>query len=169
MNMDRFRAPDASDEKARCQGQCQRSMHYTLLVDGYCEDCRNDEDQDNDMTEKEMRELDFWIAERVMGWKRGAKWGNGNGEWIIDGKGYDHHHTSFGQTPRFTTDPAAAMQVLEKCIGKTPLEKIEILKAGDEWLVQYFDDPVYESEQDSTLPLAICLIAQRIFRHETKT
>jgi len=46
MQMDRFRAPDASDEIARCQGPCQQKYHYEMLVDGLCENCRPDKDED---------------------------------------------------------------------------------------------------------------------------
>lgn len=44
--MDRFRAPDASDEQATCQG-CGETFHYEdLSDDGYCKDCREEDEEE---------------------------------------------------------------------------------------------------------------------------
>lgn len=51
MNMDRFRAPDASDEIARCQS-CGERFHYTQMDEhNFCPTCHEDEDEkDEDET-----------------------------------------------------------------------------------------------------------------------
>jgi hypothetical protein len=57
--------------------------------------------------------LNFAIAERVMGWTRGRRYGNGNGEWIVPGRD-DKAPLYWSQTPRFSECIEAAMQVIEK-------------------------------------------------------
>lgn len=58
--------------------------------------------------------LDARVAAEVMGWVRGARWGNGNGEWVIAGKGYKDHGLSWSQTPRFSERLQDAWQVVER-------------------------------------------------------
>jgi hypothetical protein len=59
------------------------------------------------------RELNFAIAERVMGWERGKRYGNGNGEWIIpDWK--QVLPLTWSRTPQFCESIEAAMQIVEK-------------------------------------------------------
>jgi len=116
------------------------------------------------MSDTELRELDAFIAEHVME----ATWCGPNlllaGELIFK-KDRNALITIGYPNGRFTptTDPAAAMEVLERCVSESPQHKIEILKAGDEWLLQYKDGCVYETAQDATLPLAICEIARKLF------
>ncbi len=60
------------------------------------------------------RALDMEVAEKILGWERGSRWGNGNGGWTINGESHEKHRTSWNQTPRFSTNIAAAMEVIEK-------------------------------------------------------
>jgi hypothetical protein len=47
MNLDRFQPPTDADDRAICQGACQRILHYEELNDdGICEECANDEDDE---------------------------------------------------------------------------------------------------------------------------
>lgn len=56
-NMSRFREPDASDERADCQGSCGRTLHYTALDEnGLCRMCRPDEHCRSEQQEKDTNE-----------------------------------------------------------------------------------------------------------------
>lgn len=80
------------------------------------------------------RQLDALVAERVMGWVRGHRWGNGNGEWIIDGELYEKHRISWDRTPRYSTGIAAAMQVEDRIAGLGELAKAKYVNALRELL-----------------------------------
>jgi hypothetical protein len=118
------------------------------------------------MTNTELRELDAWIAENVMGWKRANFLSSyGKGRFMVsretgDIMAYDLKGEGFQPT----TDPAAAMEVLKKC-GKTKKNAIEIFclrpdenRSGKE--SYWVNDPKTESE---TLELAIALFAKKLF------
>ncbi len=136
------------------------------------------------MTTTKQRELDAWIAENVMGyipccgdfWVNAVNPGKFNCKpkeatsWAFEypggvtvdrsGKTYCTTHAYQWQP---TTDPAAAMEVLKRCIAETPDKKVEILQAGDEWFLQFKDDGIYERDnQSETLELAICLFAKKL-------
>lgn len=67
------------------------------------------------MTElKAGRELDALVAEKVLGWKRGKRFGNGNGEWEIPGRENDSYKLTCYRTPDYSTDIAAAWEIVEK-------------------------------------------------------
>ncbi len=113
-----------------------------------------------DMTPTELRELDAWIAEHVMGWKisqAGNSGKNQSGQWK--------------SIPIYTTDPAAALEVLKKCyekiwsdnpiITKCQHFKIEIWNNGL-WVVQQ-SEKIETSIESETLELAICLFAKKLF------
>ena len=76
-----------------------------------------------------QREDNAWIAEHVFGWQRGKLWGNGNGEWIVDGKTYPDA-PSWSQTPFYSTDPAATFELESKCAEELGL-------AGDGMIVWF--------------------------------
>lgn len=128
------------------------------------------------MNEKELRELDAWIAEHVMGHKMT----------VFD----DRPAVCVGvsacfkgepldvckDVPSYSTDRAAAMQVLERCAENGILNgefklPVSIFRRGDlKWVVsQNFEDEELESERNcivveaDTLPLAICLFAKELF------
>lgn len=101
------------------------------------------------MNSTELRQLDAWIAENVMGFSTLCKR-------MPDGKISDF---IIGDGSRFcpTIDPAAAMEVLKKCARKScPL----IQHGANE--VYYISSMVAKSEAP-TLELAICLFAKKLF------
>jgi hypothetical protein len=57
--------------------------------------------------------INFAIAEKVMGWKRGTRYGNGNGEWVIP-NWKEVLPLTWSRTPQFCESIEAAMQVVEK-------------------------------------------------------
>lgn len=96
---------------------------------------------------KPGRELDALIAEKVMGWKPPE---------FIDGvsleRRWKNDRGEFDSLPRYSTDIAAAWEVVEK-IG------LIIGKNGPVWDAQdLWDLPVYFASAD-TAPHAICLAA----------
>jgi hypothetical protein len=96
------------------------------------------------MTQKELRELDAWVAENVIGW----------------------HLTDIDMTsedyPRYTTDHAAAMEVLKKCAFGN---RITCWYSDGTWNVDNLRGYAsYEHEaQAETLELAICIFAKKLF------
>lgn len=65
---------------------------------------------------KAGRELDMLVAEKVLGWKRGHRYANGNGEWIFPEDGPRHFRTDWDGTPGFSTNIAAAWIVVEHMV-----------------------------------------------------
>ena len=121
------------------------------------------------MTTKEQRELDAWIAENVMGLK--VKWQKTFLQidpWII-------HPIKNGYTQeicrQYTLDPAAAMEVLKKCVLRLGDTKFTIEFAASLWFVESYDslnDSVEKTARAKTLELAICLFAKKLFTKGTK-
>ena len=110
------------------------------------------------MTDQELRELDAWIAEHVFGATRAIDKGFACGD--CD----DRHTVRFNKDegwtacPLYTTDPAAAMQVLERCAEKLGfLPDIKKSRIGYAWIYGG------AASNADTLPLAICLFAKRLF------
>lgn len=104
------------------------------------------------MREKKLRELDAFIAEHVMGWKHSS---SDFYQWKTErGNEYDPVTNPFSPT----TDPAAAMAVLEKIVEETEAmpDSIYIGKVGTEFMVGL--DGVEAVAE--TLPLAIALFAR---------
>lgn len=134
------------------------------------------------MKPDKMRELDKWIAEHVMEWPR---------EKIYEGYAY---YTASGALTGFNVypPPAAwaecdnnywgptlnykcALMVLEKCAEKLDTAEgmsVNIGKSGDSWEVcDMFMGHGYESVNAATadtLPLAICLLAVKLFGGEPR-
>lgn len=123
------------------------------------------------MTPKELRELDAWIAEHVIGFEFPCLFEptGANGEICCK----CNHHISFDRHhfPHPTTDPAAAMQVLEKCANSNAVGvqgNVEIYQEpeGGKWAVCFnaaYQDKCVEPVFGNTLPLAICLFAKKLF------
>lgn len=121
------------------------------------------------MTDKELRELDAWIAEHVFGWSR---WNFNNGytahNYLDQTNGqankYRKHGFVDGLTllesfPKYTTDPAAAMEVLKKCC-EHPYYPFGFAVAFSKG----FPNPwVCETATAETLELAICLFSKKLF------
>jgi hypothetical protein len=113
------------------------------------------------------RELDALVAEKVMGWQRGRRYGNGNGEWIIDGK--TSVSRTWDSTPHYSTDIAAAWLVVERTTRERDWRwQISVVRGlAHVWLVPIWHaateadlraQPDYMVE-DETAPLAICRAA----------
>jgi hypothetical protein len=117
----------------------------------------------NPTSEKELRELDSYIAEHVFGCKPHAVK-------IMDGRKHVRteyhcrcetpHFKGWNQPYKFTTDPAAAMMVLERCCEK---QKLSIGKCAGNWVVESTHHSIFDFEWDKSLPLAICLLAKQLF------
>lgn len=124
--------------------------------------------------EQKLRELDAWIAEHVMGW-HGINCGG------IEPLGFPESVQS--RAPmyneivlRYTTDPAAAMEVLEKCQSRMDCEDIALGECCGSWSaysifrenkgvigrIHVFVLP----PEKLTLPLAIALFAKQLFSKE---
>lgn len=126
------------------------------------------------MTDTELRELDAWIAENVMGyaWLQpiGGRYTRFylvspnnhkdlKPEFVFHRKSY--RDEDIENAPRYTTDPAAAMEVLKKCSEKYSI-KIGFDVNG-KWFVSHYDAKFEGVIRAETLELAICLFAKKLF------
>lgn len=120
------------------------------------------------MTDKEMRELDAWIAEHVMGWRlstRGGSWRSTDPGWIDS----ENELQRIQENWKPSTDPAAALEVLKKCADKSdmPIEIDRKRDNGGPWRVEtgvLSQGLVAIAPRDqNTLELAICLFAKKLF------
>ena len=131
------------------------------------------------MTTQEMRELDAWIAEHVMGgniephWKCRDCGETVQNDRVTFGEYHDgcNGQCDFIESAHYTTDPAAALEVLQKCAEK--LRDLEIAveiyaptRSEPSWFV--LDSEGSISGIAPTLPLAICLFACEIFKEDGK-
>lgn len=125
----------------------------------------------NAPSEKELRKLDAWICEKAMGWKqvRDLQKIEKGGEFFLhetDGP-FVHERQNYIKKFSPTTDPSAAMTVLEKCTQEIEnrlgeLDCLQIQWHDGEWAVCSFDDddiPV----KSPTLSLSICRFARKLF------
>lgn len=119
------------------------------------------------MSDIEMRELDAWIAENVMG------------KMISFGAVVYWHQLPSGEPKEiqdgpidyYTSDPAAAMQVLEKCSEKMFSDcqdtNMCISKSVDGWIVDQIttgeDYGSLISSVGETIPITIALFAKQLF------
>lgn len=116
--------------------------------------------------DKELRELDAWIAEHVMGKsiKHAASaksddywwnaYGGESGGCVMRGM------ECFAPTEK----PSDAMAVLKKCVAENYDYGVEIEPcSGNEFLVAGMKDEKYISAKAPTLELAICRFAQKLF------
>lgn len=118
-------------------------------------------------TESELRALDAWICQHVFQWRKVAMLDLGkHGLYAVRKDGvYIHDRGSYVKNFHPTTDPAAAMMVLEKCLTKTP---VEIMSPQDNWFCVSAASGFNQltAEHGETLPLAICLFAKALFGKE---
>jgi len=118
------------------------------------------------MTTTELRELDALISEKLMGATLALDPGFGTGD------GDERHTVRFSKEqgwiacPEYTTDPALAMMVLEKCLRKRGQEiSIETTHLGEPVTGGEFHvATAYDFATAETLPLAICLFAKELFK-----
>ena len=116
------------------------------------------------MNVKEMRELDAWIAEHLF--KQHIEWRKTLSErdpWIItqNSRGYTQ-----SLVPNFTTDPAVAMLVLEKCAEKIKGCALSVeTTGGRSWTIggEFGEGMIYDFSTAETLPLAICKFAKQLY------
>lgn len=103
-----------------------------------------------------MRELDAWIAEHVFVWQYKMT----GSDPVEDGECWFSESGKFPcELPYYTTDPAAAMVVLEKCTQK---DSVGIWRVSHiEFVVKNHRESVRATSE--TLPLAICLFAKQLF------
>ena len=115
------------------------------------------------MTEQEMRELDCWIAENVMGFEHEFGTCQAKTENPCYWRDAISNKSIAKVAYKPTTDPAAAMLVLEKCLQET--EHAECIYAGymhgGGFLVGH--EQLKIEGGAPTLPLAICLFARQLF------
>lgn len=117
------------------------------------------------MTTQELRELDAWIAEHVMGWKITKYHCCGEQVERLKPSSGDLHANIRNYSP--TTDPSAAMDVLKKCsqmkfdvsINHFDAKNLNLLIGLKEWSVLTIG---FEAQAE-TLELAICLFAKKLF------
>jgi hypothetical protein len=125
------------------------------------------------MTTQELRELDAWIAEHVMGWKKvGLLADFTKGTFICntsaDCLAEDWKKDGRTATWKPTTDSAAAMEVLKMCAEKCCVKmRHQDLGLWCVWQHQFtgemegaLDNPEGNA---TTLELAICLFAKKLF------
>ena len=120
-------------------------------------------------TDTELREMDAWIAVNLFGGVRHqdepcregvdiypfAMWQGGELDCLV---------SEF----RPTTDPTAAMQVLEKCVGET---SVTIRKQSNGRFCIWWTESENMVEQHlfgSTLPMAICQLARELFKEDAR-
>lgn len=127
------------------------------------------------MTTQELRELDEWIAEHVMEYRwwfdvlalecmlcrPDETWPERKGFKLHDGKPFGAKDFSDLSLFKPTTDPAAAMMVLEKCISGAGRSAF-LTKTSDGWIVGFATGKSLSAFAE-TLPLAICLFAKQLF------
>ena len=122
----------------------------------------------------ELRELDAWIAEHVMGWRRVQSAESHRTEEIVsrvEGDGLCSFNEPWQPQPggvffqqwRYfipTTDPAAAMMVLEKCAKKQAVN-VWYSTVHKQWAAA--DSGCFHTQYAETLPLAICMFAKKLY------
>jgi hypothetical protein len=102
---------------------------------------------------KAGRELDMLVAEKVMGWKRGRMYGNGNGSWIQP-PGTRWHRDDWSGTPDYSEDIKHAWMVVDAMGGN---HKFTLQSEHGEWFCSFDGGP--EVTDIETPELAICLAA----------
>lgn len=92
------------------------------------------------MKPEELHELDFWIANNVFPEKKLFKFS------------------------AYTTDPAAAMMVLDKCLERYDIGDTVISKEVNQFWIRTVGSHGSRIQGEAeTIPLAICLFAQNLF------
>lgn len=116
------------------------------------------------MNDKDLRELDAWVGVNIFGMKPIHR----DGPKPTKGTEDDYFIVEWvnisGSLPHYSTDPAAAMQVLEKCheiccVETGIYENISGSIRGNFARSVYRDITI----EAKTLPIAICLFAKKLF------
>ena len=113
------------------------------------------------MSEKELRDFDAWIGVNVFGKKAIHQHGPPPVEGIEDDYFVIEYIHCSHSLPHYTTDPAAAMVVLEKCAEKESerFDGVQIDRIKSGWIVSTCEVDAHAP----TLPLAITLFAKKLF------
>lgn len=136
------------------------------------------------MHRDEMRELDVWVAENIMGWwsvKDRAGWCDVDGDWhcnldkrpgshayakVLSGKHVDEMWVE--EIPYFTTDIGSAWEILGKMqsewhpsVTDNGCGKWECSFESHKWDYGGPVETIYE--EADTAPLAICFAAKKLF------
>lgn len=137
---------------------------------------------------KQLRELDAFIAEHVFGWKwfafkpvtpntrrwtvllEPAAWQKRKGGKVVFAPHKDDER-DIGSIEHYTTDPAAAMMVLERCAVKLAERFVTMSRYGlvifsprgpiRHWTIRDEDKDIVANGE--TLPLAICKFSKQLF------
>jgi hypothetical protein len=113
---------------------------------------------DGERMRKADRALDTEVAIKVMGWKRGRLYGNGNGEWIIPQRDNENDPLTWDQTPAFSAKIETAWRVVEKLQEQHTIKLNDCTLDGDAgWVCSLDGEDI--GEVALTAPLAICLAA----------
>ena len=125
------------------------------------------------------RELDALVAEQVMGWtacdpaQESRPWECGDERPSVrTGMGIPPGESDRNEIPHFSTDIAAAWEVVEKLDRDGHTMEMDKRDAG--WVVRFVDyskDPILSMEITDTAPtapLAICLAALKAVGYESK-
>lgn len=97
------------------------------------------------MTDKELRELDAWISTTLFGWLQtdvncDPTDNRTIGGFLYSPNGFNGDCNQASYVPHYTTDPAAAMEVLRKCGVQTErLRCMYVGKVDDKWLIGLHD------------------------------
>ncbi len=123
------------------------------------------------MNETELRELDAWIAEHVMGLKLWVETPlqfncilSPNQFVLTIPNRIVRARIGDNPTKNFepTKDDCAAALVFKKCVAKCPIG-VEVSTNGTNWFVDRPDGDAFEACFAETLPLAICMFAKKLF------
>lgn len=107
------------------------------------------------MNTQELRELDAWIACNLFGAKD-IVWVQLWAEIGCPNEPFQNHGAD--EIPYYTTAPAAAMEVMKKCLEK---DSVGFWKKQHGYTVKNHREDC--REQAPTLELAICLFAKKLF------
>jgi len=117
-------------------------------------------------TQQELRELDAWIAVNVFSWTEGTASGDDRKcFWPSDcDTEKKRKRWIYGiAVPNYSTDPAAAFEVLRKCCEK---RSVAILYSGHSKELNFYQIDLVGGRlfsQSETLELAIAKFAQKLF------
>jgi hypothetical protein len=126
------------------------------------------------MSLKSGKQLDAWIAERLYGYRwflfevpegrkwttleLPAKWQARHGGKLVSGH-VEGTERDLGSVKEYSTNPTAAMEVLESTVG---VAGVELWQISGKWSIRT-ETPFYVNICAATLPLAICVFAKALW------
>ncbi len=112
------------------------------------------------------RELDALIAEKVMGWRFVGGFTTepemNSDRWATDPNGCEKYYSD---VPHYSTDIAAAMEVVSVVASKTETKEFRLALLNGEWRAEFgmWDHSFVRAQ---TAALAICHAALQVLEHE---